>query len=201
MPTSRPAPLPRAAPIIVLNGASSSGKTTLARAMQSIWNAPLHHLQHQLDAFRAMEPPRYWDDWQRLDQPSVERMLGGLCSAMHAAMREYSKHGLQVVFDTALTNPAARRRLIDDLVDVPVYLVGVHCSLPELVRRESVRGDKRSGLAASQADGIHRHMLYDYEVDTTERKPDEAACDLARWFFEGPAPSAFNRLKAPVNAA
>lgn len=77
--------------IIVLNCASSSGKTSLAKAMQSKSETPLHHVQ--LDAFRDMEPPGSWNDWEQREPPLAQKMMDALCGAMFAAMREYSRHG------------------------------------------------------------------------------------------------------------
>ena len=45
--------------IVVLNGASSAGKTSIARELQRM--LPVAYLHVQLDAFRAMEPPGYFE--------------------------------------------------------------------------------------------------------------------------------------------
>lgn len=156
----------------MLNGASSSGKTALAKAMQARWGSPLHHVQ--LDAFRDMEPPGYWDDWERLDESLVDSMVCALCSAMYAAVREYATHGQEVVLDTVLNNRHARRLLVERLADLPVHLVGVHCDPSELTRREAMRESREIGLAATQVEWIHKPMHYDFQVETTEKKPEDA---------------------------
>jgi len=51
--------LPNPGTVIVFNGASSAGKTSIAKALQTKLGTPYLHVQ--LDAFRAMEPPGYWD--------------------------------------------------------------------------------------------------------------------------------------------
>ncbi|MES1161627.1 MAG: AAA family ATPase, partial [Rhizobacter sp.] len=96
--------------IVVLNGPSSSGKTSLARAMQPQLPEPHQHLQ--LDAFRAMEPAGYWEGWERRDPAAVALKLAALCRAMNAALIEYSRHGQHVIFDMALTNRDAWRYLL-----------------------------------------------------------------------------------------
>jgi len=50
--------LPNNGCIVVLNGTSSSGKTSLATAVQAV--APEQYLHVQLNAFRDMEPVGYF---------------------------------------------------------------------------------------------------------------------------------------------
>lgn len=167
--------------------------------MQATWASPLHHVQ--LDSFRDMEPPGYWDDLASKDERTLQQMLGALCSAMHATVRAYSEHRQEVVLDTVLSNRRARRLLVEDLSDLPVYIVAVQCGRVELVRREGARGDRKPGLADSQLARIHEEMLYDFEVDTTDTRPEQCAASLQRWLASGAKPSAFARLGAALNAA
>lgn len=180
--------------IVVLNGTSSSGKTSLAKAMQVRSGLPLHHVQ--LDAFRAMEPPGYWGGWEQREEALAQRMMSALCGAMYAAVLEYSRHGQQVVLDVALTNPHARRLLVQYLQNWPVYLVGVHRSAQELERRERAREDRKVGLAASQVGWIHRRMRYDVEIDTTDKDPEDSAIELLEWLASSPVRTALSEVQA-----
>lgn len=56
----------------------------------------------------------------------------------------------------------------------PVLLVGVHCPIEELDRREAARGDRNPGQARGQLDFVHQREIYDIEVDT--HKDGVAAC-------------------------
>lgn len=190
---------PAPATIIVLNGASSSGKTTLAKAMQLKWRSPLHHVQ--FDSFRDMEPSGYWDGWERMEEDSVEMMMRALCGAVYAAVRQYAVHGQGVVLDMAATNPLARRLLLKKLEDLPVYLVAVRCNLDELVKREKERGDRVIGLAATQVEWIHQPMQYDFEVDTTLGTVEASVAELLRWLANGPTPLALNQMRARLHEA
>lgn len=183
MPILQRSTLPTPANIIVLNGASSAGKTSLAKSLQSVWAEPLHHVQ--LNAFLDMEPPDYWAGWETRGKQATDLMLDALCGAMHA---------------TAITNARARQRFANDLADLPVHLVAVHCAPAELTRRESARGNRASGLAASQFDWMHKKMQYDFEVDTTNQTPEAAATEIAQWLANGPTPSAMQRLRDRLNA-
>ena len=185
--------------IIILNGASSSGKTSLGQALQSQLPQPHQHLQ--LDVFRNMEPSGYWEGWESQPPDAVARKVAALCRAMNAALSEYSRHGQGVIFDTALSNPDSWRYVLEDLVDLPVYLVGVTCSVEELSRREEVRGNREVGLAARQSEWIHLNKEYDLMVDTTASNPGHCAGEIAGWLSNNPVPHAFNTMRARLGVA
>jgi chloramphenicol 3-O phosphotransferase len=48
-----------------------------------------------------------------------------------------------------------------------VVWVGVRCDAQVAAGREMARGDRVRGMAAVQADLVHRGVMYDVEVDTT----------------------------------
>lgn len=181
----------RTGTILLLNGASSSGKSSIARALREHGEHPYHHLQ--LDAFRAMEPPRHWEGWQSRG-PDTALKLAALCRGMNAALVEYAGHGQDVIFDTELSDPDAWQYVRDDLSDLPVLMVGVTCSLDVLARRERDRGDRPIGLAARQFDRVHRDKVYDLTIDTTSTRAVECAGVLAKWLRRSPVPSAFPRM-------
>jgi chloramphenicol 3-O phosphotransferase len=68
---------------------------------------------------------------------------------MHATVAEFAAHGQNVIFDHVLSDDAWHY-LFEDLNEQRLYLIGVHCSIEELVRRERARGDREQGLARSQ---------------------------------------------------
>ncbi|MES2951744.1 MAG: AAA family ATPase [Pseudomonadota bacterium] len=186
--------LPPPANIIVLNGTSSSGKTSLARALQARMRAPIQHVQ--LDAFRRMEPNGYWDVSYQQD-PALEAMKhAALCRAMHAALSEYARHGIDVIFDTVLWHREDWRYLLEDLDALPVYLVGVNCELEELVRREHARGDREAGLAAGQFKAIHTGKVYDFQVDTSGTSTEDCAGEVLAWLDRRPEARAFRAMQS-----
>jgi len=183
-----PAPRPTApAPglLVVLNGTSSAGKSTLARALQA--RLPGDYLHVALDAFRAMEPAGYFGPGAR---PQHGLRLAALCRALHGTCATYLAHGQNVLLDHVL-DPAAWRHLADDLAGHRVLLVAVHCDADELARRERQRPDRAPGLAASQRVAIHHQRRYDFSVDTTSCSADDCAAAVATWLATGPQPAAF----------
>jgi chloramphenicol 3-O phosphotransferase len=182
--------LPSGGTIVLLNGTSSSGKTSLAKALQTM--LPQQYLHVQLNAFRDMEPAGYFS---RGHAASSALRVAALCRAMHASVAQFAAHGQNVVFDHVLSADAWHY-LFEDFQEQQLYLVGVHCSVEELVRRERTRGDREHGLAESQACRIHQDREYDFCVDTTGSNPSACANALVHWLEQDPVPCAFARMRA-----
>jgi chloramphenicol 3-O phosphotransferase len=186
--------LPGSGSILLLNGTSSSGKTSLAKALQAA--LPQQYLHVQLNAFRDMEPVGYFSR-EQVAYGSLR--VAALCRAMHATVAEFAAHGQNVIFDHVLS-AEAWHYLFEDFREQTLYLVGVHCSIEELVRRERARGDGEHGLAESQVGQIHKDREYDFSVDTSRSNPTECANALVRWLQQAPAPLAFKGMRARHDA-
>ena len=180
--------LPSPGRVIVLNGCSSAGKSSLAIQLQRL--LPEAYLHVQLDAFRAMEPCGYFGSEGR---PQQALRLAALCRALHATVREYVLHGQNVLFDHVL-DPQAWTYFLEDLTEFDVYLIKVDCPLPELQRRERLRGDRPIGLAASQWDSVHKDRDYDYVVHTGDHSAAESAQSMLEWFAQSPRAGAYVKM-------
>lgn len=174
--------------IVVLNGPSSSGKSTLSRYLCE--NLVEHHLHIELDAFRNMEPTNYWDVGQQLAQVRV----AALCRAINATAATFSRHGQPVIVDHVLSSDAWHY-MLEDLIGLPVLVIGVFCSLEILIERELTRGDRKIGLAKSQFDSIHANRHYDYIVDTSSSSASDYARLVLDWLQSRPTPAAFTKMR------
>ncbi len=156
--------------------------------------APELQLLHlQLDSFRAMEPPGYWDaSYRELAPVRIE----ALCRAMNAAAASFARFGQDVIVDHVLT-PQALTYLLEDLKEFQLLFVKVDCGLQALEHREALRTDRALGLAKSQFNSVHTDCSYDYEVDTTARPASELARELADWLSRSPPPAALARMQQP----
>lgn len=186
--------LPKTGIILVLNGTSSAGKTSIARELQWVHTEPFHHLQ--LNAFRDMEPPGHWDNWKQQPAETMALKLAALNRAMHAALAQYARHGQNVIFDTVLSTADSMHYLLEDLSDLHVLLLAVHCNVEVLAAREKTRGDRPLGLAASQVGQVHTDKAYDLEVDTSATSVNECAMQIAAWLSQSPVVDAFTQLRA-----
>jgi chloramphenicol 3-O phosphotransferase len=184
--------------IIILNGTSSSGKTSIVRALQDRLEGP--YLEVGLDKFIWMLPRRY------LDRPLWDDVLGlavtaggeghRLVAGMHRAIRALSDSGWNAIADHVLVEPAWVNECAELFGDRPALLVGVRCPLAVLEERERARKDRTLGQARAQFEAVHAHGLYDVEVDTSVGTADECAEQILAWLANGGTPSALRELRA-----
>jgi len=160
--------------IIFLYGTSSSGKTTLSKALQHQMEDAYLHVS--LDAFASMFPPSKLGD-QELCSSAAPKLFEGFYRSVAALVR----CGNQVIVDTiAHANGAQVFKPLFKSFNV-VY-VAVRCPVEELERREKARGDRVPGLARSQFAEVHNFLQPDVEVDTHEHQAEECAA-LIRQFI------------------
>mgnify|MGYP003945587927 CR=1 FL=1 len=174
--------------VIFLNGTSSSGKSSIAAELVRILEEPYFHMP--VDVFHAMRsrvpvPP------DRLDM-----VLHRTWQGFHRAVAGMAAAGNNVVVDHVLSAEWRLKDCLSVLVPEDVVLVGVHCPVEELERRERRRGDRPSGLAARQLKQVHAHGLYDVECDTAAQTPSECALRIKEFLPTRPRPTAFERLRA-----
>jgi chloramphenicol 3-O phosphotransferase len=161
-----PVPAPRGpGRLIFLNGASSSGKSTLAKALQAEMDEPFLHVSSDQLLEAGLIPTRRntgkFDWWRQMRPPFF--------AGSHACLPALAHAGNDLIVEHIIEFPSWRWQLTRLLAGLDVFLVGVHCSLDELERRERERGDRRIGEARSHVvdAGIHTFGPYDLEVDTT----------------------------------
>jgi chloramphenicol 3-O phosphotransferase len=167
--------------IIFLNGASSSGKSTLAKVLQEVFDEPFLHVSSDHFVAAGLLPQRRDGsgpfDWWRQMRP---RFFAGF----HHCLPALARAGNDLIVDHIIEFASWRRDLTRLLAGLDVYLVGVHCDLDELDRRERERRDRRIGEGRSHVaiDGIHSFGPYDLDVDTTAGVTTELASSIvAAW--------------------
>jgi chloramphenicol 3-O phosphotransferase len=180
-------------PIIFLNGTSSSGKTTIARALQRLWHDPM--LYASIDSFIFM-----FADHVLRDDEVRKRALWPLISAFNQSLPHIAETGFPVVIDYVMESRAWLDECLSSLAGYQVYFVGVMCPLDELERREIARGDRQVGFARWQHDRVHRYGPYDLEVDTHTHSPESCAEQLKELLLSKTVPQAFARLRKEKTA-
>lgn len=76
--------------------------------------------------------------------------------------------GAHVIVDDVFRGGAGSQQRWRAVLDgLDVLWVGVRCNAEVAAGREISRGDRLRGMAAAQADLVHRGVVYDVEVDTT----------------------------------
>ena len=176
--------------VILLNGASSAGKSSIARAVQARIEAPFWHysIDHIRDAgMLPMERIRrgdfVWAEMRAAFFDGFHRSLPALVGAGNNLI-------VEIIFETR----EWLCELVTLLAPFDVFCVGVHCDLAELERREKARGDRRLGDARRDFETAHLHAIYDLELDST-RPPERNADRLIAAWKTRRGPSAFETLK------
>jgi chloramphenicol 3-O phosphotransferase len=186
--------------IVILNGVPRSGKTSVVRALQAragrVWvNLGVDLLTDALpERFRpgiGLRPGG--------ERPDLEDLVVLLYAALFEAVAAHARLGADVVMDVGLhdgystprhvAHDAARR-----LRGLPVLFVGLRCPLEVVRQRRRATwgqdsGRAGDGLAAAverwQA-AVHDSFVYDLELDTSVRSPDEAATAILERLSDRP---------------
>lgn len=173
--------------IIFLNGVSSAGKTTLARALQNCLQEPYFWLS--CDSFYHMAPEKFW---------GIEPLknFAKAMSGLHHTIRTYSDMGFNVIVDHVLEKPY---HLLAECVELlngyPVLFVHVTCPVEELRRREKARGNREIGLSEKQLAILEPQDTYDITVDTYMDSTEECVNKILERLAKPNSPSAFELLR------
>jgi chloramphenicol 3-O phosphotransferase len=177
--------------VIVLNGTSSSGKTTLAQALvEQFAETGACWIVIGIDDYIGRLPP----EWHRiadhvgpfasdgltfdLDTPGGIRVgpVGEqLLAAYRGAVRAAARAGLHVVVDDVAIGTGAVDAWDEALAGVDVLRVRVDADDAVKATRESARGNRLVGIARAQGPYIHEGMRYDLAVDTSTDDPASTA--------------------------
>jgi chloramphenicol 3-O phosphotransferase len=157
--------------MIILNGGSSSGKSGIVRCLQAVLPDPW--LAFGVDSFVDAMPAKMQASDAGIEIAADGRVsVGADFRALEAAWTEgivamVGAGARVIVDDVFLGGAASQQRWQKALGGVAVLWVGVRCESAVAAGREVARGDRVQGMASSQADVVHRGVIYDLEVDTT----------------------------------
>jgi chloramphenicol 3-O phosphotransferase len=176
--------------IILIHGASSAGKSTLAVAVQEKIDIPLLHISFDLfidGRILPMQRIRNGDfSWQAI-RPQV---IDGL----HQTWRTLALAGNDLIIDHIVETEAEMNKLVHLLSDIDVFFVALYCSLAELERREIQRGNRRSGEAQADFYNVHNYATYDLELDSEQNSVEDNVNSLIGAWRERKRPNAFDRM-------
>lgn len=163
--------------IIFLNGASSSGKSTLALALQEVLEEPFWH--YSIDHFRDSNVIPWARikggefDWKNMREPFFE--------GFHRCLPALAIAGNNLIVEHIIETQIWRNRIIHLLIEFDVFMIGIHCPLDELERREKERGDRAIGEAKKDHETIHGLCKYDFEISSIEPLVSNVQAVIAAW--------------------
>jgi len=175
------------ATVIILNGVSSAGKSSLARALQD--RAQETFLRVAMDDFVSMLPPgrESTKDWFPLvlggtPEQALPRVENGprgglLLEQMRAFVGSLAARGMSVIVDEVCEAEAIRDYRLQ-AGNARLVIVKVEAPLAIIEQHERERGDRLIGLARDQAGFLHRGIKYDLTVDTSTGTPDELSREI-----------------------
>ncbi len=189
--------MPGSPRVVILNGASCSGKTTMATAFRARRaRAGDFWLSTGIDDFLAKLPIEWWSVGSRSGPSAaagvrfettpegLEVRVGSvgrqLLRAYQAGVAAAARAGLNVIVDEVVIDRTSWDDWIIAVTGLDVVWVGVRCSAEVAEERERLRPDRYAGLARAQTAVVHRHARYDFEIDTTTHSQSQAASDLTR---------------------
>jgi chloramphenicol 3-O phosphotransferase len=164
--------------IIFLHGASSAGKSTLARALQArielpFWTISIDHLRDAgvLPSARIESGEFAWHE-----------LRPAFFDGFHRSLVAYAAAGNNLIVEHILDTPGWHGELARLLAPFDLFFVGVHAALADLKRREVARGDRQIGSAEQDFKTLHRDFSYDVEVSSSGPSVNEnVAVVLAAW--------------------
>ena len=173
--------------VIVLNGGSSSGKSSIATCLQRRLEGTWLTLGID-DLIRAMSHgPADTTSGGTLEFTSDGSVVVGAAfrsaeTAWSEGLAAMARAGTHLIIDEVfLGGGESQARLRAGLKGLSVIWVGVLCRPEVAEARERQRADRNIGMARNQAERVHRGVDYDIVVDTSETAPDECAEAIVAW--------------------
>jgi chloramphenicol 3-O phosphotransferase len=198
--------------VILLNGPSCSGKTSISRSMQITLGEPCFYISIdnmlgcliQNDYF-IDDPFLYLGEPPLLDR-SIHRqsdhcfntlmdiLFPRFIKGFHASIAAYAGFGVTVIVDHLLLEKDWLLDCLHALQSNTVYCVGVQCALETLKAREKSRSGQFPGMVEYQTSRIHQYCEYDFVIDTTEKTAQESAEIIITYLTTGATPRAFDNM-------
>lgn len=187
--------------VIILNGPSATGKTSLQKEFQELMRIEKDELWIKIgidNSFDNVLPPITLDnlDFYRtknnirwventVDQnnnPVVTLYIGSqgkkVIDGMHDAIVAYAKSGNNVIVDYIMYDPLWYSELEKKLEGVPHYWIKLDIDLKTLEEREKSRNTSPVGHARSHYFSVHKNIKYDYVINCNTKTAKELALEL-----------------------
>lgn len=199
--------------IIMLNGTSSSGKSTVAKAINIISPKPFLHTG--IDTIYSMMPDSYINSAKnsldgfglvvdQSDNRPIKVVFGPYgqrvrdCSPKMVATFENA--GLDLIIDEVFEGDRFLIDYVKAFQGKLVYFVGVFCDLKTTIERELLRPSRAKGLAQNQFKVVHEpNRFYDLEIDTTKISPFDCAKNILDFIEKNPNPKSMSLILQRLN--
>lgn len=166
--------------LIMLNGTSSAGKSSIVNEFVSI--APELYLKFGIDQALNCLPKHYFEQplWNEvMGRSNSSGPIGDqLMFAMNSAIKSLLDCGFNVIADHVIIEESWLRHITEVFQPYEFYLVGVHCAKEVIAQREIDRKNRTLGSALLQYDQVHKGINYNLILDSTNATPMASAKKL-----------------------
>jgi chloramphenicol 3-O phosphotransferase len=188
--------------VIILNGPSASGKSSIQKEFQylmmpnlwiklgidNLFDKPMPDINlENLQFWQTENQIRWVETTQGSDQNAIITLFVGpdgekVVYGMNSAIAEYAKNGCNIIVDYI----AYKKKWLDDLRDklknMRTYWVKVTIPLSVLEEREVARSTSPKGHARSHYDFVYWNVKYDLEVNSAKESAAEIAKRIKSFF-------------------
>ncbi len=193
--------------VIVLNGPSGSGKSSIQKAFQNLmlpnlwikvgidtlFDQPMPDITPENMSLWQSPNPIRWVETSRDDDnhPVITLLLGEqgerVAYGMNSAIAAYAQNGADVIVDYIAYDQKWLVDLKEKLLPFQTFFVAVDIPLEVLEMREKERGTSPSGHARSHYSTVYGPYDYDLRVSSELNSPEEIAKQIEQ--LVAPAPN------------
>src|SRR5580698_7962543 len=187
--------------IIILNGPSVAGKTSIQKAFQQL-KMPELWLKVGIDNLFDLPMPditpknlSYWQEkntirWVTTTKDKAGKAVVSLhvgeqgervAIAMNSAIAAYAQNGCNLIVDYIAYKKEWFLDLQNKLAPYKVFYVAVDISLEELEKREAARKTSPVGHARSHYAQVYWDKNYDLRINTKDQSAEEIAKSIAEF--------------------
>jgi chloramphenicol 3-O phosphotransferase len=157
--------------IILLNGTSSAGKSTLAKELRKQLDSQFHYYASDQLADADFRP---------LDRGVRFKYREAFFEGFHKSITAFAEVGLDLLVEHIVESQSWADSLKGLLSPFDVFWVGVHAPVAEIERRERLRGNRQIGEGLYHLK-THTFCKYDAEVDTMQPLERNVDAILTAW--------------------
>ncbi len=182
--------------VIVLNGPSGSGKSSIQREFQklmlpehlwvkvgidNLFDIPMPDITAEtMHIWQSKNPIRWVESSQDPEGNVIITLFVGeqgekVVRGMNSAIAAYAHNGCDTIVDYIAYKQEWLKDLEEKLADVKTYYIAVDIPLEVLEQREVARGTSPKGHARSHYDTVYGSRKYDLRVNSAEHSAQEIA--------------------------
>lgn len=167
--------------ILLINGPSSSGKTTLAKTFTDIVNEPWlimgidfcmdmlsqRYIGNNLTAKNGFYYIQHYSNHHITTESTVGPIGDAVLKLIPVMAKIIADAGFNIIIDEVILSDDRFLTYLNYFYSYNSYAIGITCNIDILESREAIRGNRRPGLARGQLDLIHTGIrAYDIMLDT-----------------------------------